>query len=208
MTKILSILFSIILFALGLQANLICLKPPIADDIAALISQSVAATSSSGTYGFSVGIVGDIKGSNTKSNTAQTTSVSSNLNANNIKISTNKDKDTSTNITGSNIKAFNNIDINTNNLNISSSQDTYISKQDTKELGESIKFSMYGGGGGSLGLNYSQGHSNQESIINNNSQLIANNNISINTSNDTTIKGANLRANNTLNLNTNNLSLR
>lgn len=58
---------------------------------------------------------------------------------------------------------------------------------------------------GSLGLNYSQGHSNQESIINNNSQLIANNNI--NTSNDTIIKGANLRANNTLNLNTNNLSL-
>lgn len=60
---------------------------------------------------------------------------------------------------------------------------------------------------GSLGLNYSQGHSNQESIINNNSQLIANNNIFINTTNDTTIKGANLRANNTLNLNTNNLSL-
>ncbi|MGH1601165.1 hypothetical protein [Campylobacter majalis] len=34
-------------------------------------------------YGFSVGIAGDIKGSNTKSNTTQTTSISSNLIANN-----------------------------------------------------------------------------------------------------------------------------
>ncbi|WP_249321155.1 hypothetical protein [Campylobacter mucosalis] len=109
MTKISSILFSIILFTLGLQANLICLKPLTADDTTALISQSVAATSSSGTYGFSVGIAGDVNGKDIKSNTTQTTSISSNLIANNISISTNKDKDTSTNITGSNIKASNNI---------------------------------------------------------------------------------------------------
>ncbi|WP_249317654.1 hypothetical protein [Campylobacter mucosalis] len=109
MTKILSILFSIILFTLGLQANLICLKPLTADDTTAPISQSVAATSSSGTYAFSVGIAGDVNGKDIKSNTTQTTSVSSNLNANNIKISTNKDKDTSTNITGSNLIVSNNI---------------------------------------------------------------------------------------------------
>ncbi|KEA45376.1 hypothetical protein CR66_07575 [Campylobacter mucosalis] len=188
-------------------ANIALATTNVASKTAALISQSVAATSSSGTYGFSVGIVGDIKGSNTKSNTAQTTSVSSNLNANNIKISTNKDKDTSTNITGSNLIANNNINIDTKDLNINSSQDTYKADSKTKELSGSVKMTMYGGGGGSAGLNYSQSNLDQENTTHNNSQLLAHNDININTSNDTTIKGANLRANNTLNLNTNNLSL-
>ena len=67
---------------------------------------------------------------------------------------------------------------------------------------------MYGGGGGSLGLDHSQSNSYSESIINNNSKLISNKDININTTNDTTIKGANLRADGTLNLKVgNNLSL-
>ncbi|WP_169753164.1 hemagglutinin repeat-containing protein, partial [Campylobacter mucosalis] len=188
-------------------ANIALATTNVASKTAALISQSVAATSSSGTYGFSVGIAGDVKGSNTKSNTTQTTSISSNLNANNISISTNKDKDTSTNITGSNLIANNNINIDTKDLNINSSQDTYKADSKTKELSGIVKMTMYGGGGGSAGLNYSQSNLDQESTTHNNSQLLAHNDININTSNDTTIKGANLRANNTLNLNTNNLSL-
>ena len=67
---------------------------------------------------------------------------------------------------------------------------------------------MYGGGGGSLGLDHSQSNSYSESITNNNSKLISNKDININTANDTTIKGANLRADGTLNLKVgNNLSL-
>ncbi|QCD45676.1 hemagglutinin repeat-containing protein [Campylobacter mucosalis] len=188
-------------------ANIALATTNVASKTAALISQSVAALNSSGTYGFSVGIAGDVKGSNTKSNTAQTTSISSNLQANNISISTNKDKDTSTNITGSNLIANNNINIDTKDLNINSSQDTYKADSKTKELSGSVKMTMYGGGGGSAGLNYSQSNLDQENITHNNSQLLAHNDININTSNDTTIKGANLRANNTLNLNTNNLIL-
>ncbi|WP_169764756.1 hemagglutinin repeat-containing protein, partial [Campylobacter mucosalis] len=179
----------------------------VASKTTALISQSVAAASSSATYGFSVGIAGDVNGKDIKSNTTQTTSISSNLQANNISISTNKDKDTSTNITGSNLIANNNINIDTKDLNINSSQDTYKADSKTKELSSSVKMTMYGGGGGSLGLNYSQSNLDQENITHNNSQLLAHNDININTSNDTTIKGANLRANNTLNLNTNNLIL-
>ena len=67
-------------------------------------------------------------------------------------------------------------------------------------VGGSVKFTMYGGGGGSLGLNYSQSNSDRESIANNNPRLISNKDININTSNDATVKGANLRADGTLNL--------
>ncbi|MGG7092013.1 hemagglutinin repeat-containing protein, partial [Campylobacter sp. 1BO] len=185
-------------------ANIALATTNVASKTTALISQSAAALSSSGTFGFSIGMAGDIKGSNTRSNTTQTTSISSNLNANNIKISTNKDKDTSTNITGSNLIANNNIDIDTNDLNINSSQDTYKADSKTKELSGSVKMTMYGGGGGSLGLNYSQSNLDKENLTHNNTQLLAHNNLNINTTNNTTIKGANLRANNTANINVGN----
>ena len=172
----------------------------VASKTTALISQIAAAASSSGTYGFSLGVAADISGSNTKSSSKQITSVASNLSANNINLSTNTHKDTSTNITGSNLKANNDININTKDLNINSSQDRFESDEKSKALSGSAKFTVYGGGGGSLGLDHSQSNSYSESIINNNSKLISNKDININTANDTTIKGVNLRADGTLNL--------
>jgi len=189
-------------------ANIALATTNVASKTTALISQTAAAASSSGTYGFSVGVAADISGSDTKSSSKQITSVASNLSANNINLSTNTYKDTSTNITGSNLLANNNIDINTKDLNINSSQDRFESDEKSKALSGSAKFTMYGGGGGSLGLNYSQSNSYSESIINNNSKLISNKDININTANDATIKGANLIANERLNLKVgNNLSL-
>ncbi|WP_187424198.1 hemagglutinin repeat-containing protein, partial [Campylobacter concisus] len=180
----------------------------VASKTTALISQIAAAASSSGTYGFSLGVAADISGSDTKSSSKQITSVASNLLANNINLSTNTHKDTSTNITGSNLKANNDIDINTKDLNINSSQDRFESDENSKALSGSAKFTMYGGGGGSLGLDHSQSNSYSKSITNNNSKLISNKDININTTNDATIKGANLRADGTLNLKVgNNLSL-
>ncbi|MBE3606355.1 hemagglutinin repeat-containing protein [Campylobacter sp. RM13119] len=188
-------------------ANIALATADVASKTTALVSQASVAGASWATFGFSVGLAADISGSNTKNTTSQTTSVSSNLNANNIKISTNKDKDTSTNIIGSNLNTSNNIDISTNNLNINASQDTYIYKEDSKTIDGSIKFTMYGGSGGSAGLSYSTNHKDIESVINNNSLLYSKSDININTSNDTTIKGANLRADNALNLHTKNLIL-
>ncbi|MBQ3674310.1 MAG: hemagglutinin repeat-containing protein, partial [Campylobacter sp.] len=86
-----------------------------------------------------------------------------------INLSNKKD----TTITGSNLIANNDININTNNLNINASQDTYNYNDKSKELSGSIDYTIYGGGGGTLGLNYSQSHSDQENLINNNSQIIA-----------------------------------
>ncbi|MCZ6187205.1 hemagglutinin repeat-containing protein, partial [Campylobacter ureolyticus] len=137
------------------------------------------------------------------SNLNDITNISSNLKANNINLNSYND----TTITGSNLLALNDITINSTNLNINSSQDTFTYKDKNKELSGSISFTIYGGGGGSLGLNYAQSHLNKDSIINNNSKLLANNDININTTNNTAIKGANLKADNTLNLKTNNLTL-
>ncbi|WP_103630158.1 hemagglutinin repeat-containing protein [Campylobacter concisus] len=172
----------------------------VASKTTALISQIAAASVSSGTYGFSVGVAANISGTQTNTKNKQTISSPSNLNALNIRLTTNKDKESSTNITGSNLLANNNIDINTKDLNINSSQDRFESDENSKSLSGSAKFTMYGGGGGSLGLDHSQSNSYSESIINNNSKLISNKDININTTNDATIKGANLRADGTLNL--------
>ena len=181
-------------------ANIALATTNVASKTTALVSQAAAAASSSVTYGFSAGVAADLSGTQTNSKTKQTVSTPSNLIASNIRLETNKDKDTSTNITGSNLLASNNIDINTKDLNINSSQDTFELDEKSKAISGSVKFTMYGGGGGSLGLNYSQSNSDRESIANNNSRLISNKDININTSNDATVKGANLRADGTLNL--------
>ena len=175
----------------------------LASKSAALLSQTASAAASYGTYGFSVGVSADIKGNKFNSNLNDITNISSNLKANNINLNSYND----TTITGSNLLALNDITINSTNLNINSSQDTFTYKDKNKELSGSISFTIYGGGGGSLGLNYAQSHLNKDSIINNNSKLLANNDININTANNTAIKGANLKADNTFNLKTNNLTL-
>ena len=181
-------------------ANIALATTNVASKTTALVSQAAAAASSSVTYGFSAGVAADLSGTQTNSKTKQTVSTPSNLTSSNIRLATNKDKDTSTSITGSNLLASNNIDINTKDLNINSSQDTFELDEKSKAISGSVKFTMYGGGGGSLGLNYSQSNSDRESIANNNPRLISNKDININTSNDATVKGANLRADGTLNL--------
>ncbi|WP_459877825.1 hemagglutinin repeat-containing protein [Campylobacter concisus] len=163
-----------------------------------------AALASSGTFGFSVGVAASVNGHKSKSNSNEVISNPSNLMANNIKIQTPND----TTITGSNLSANNLIDINTNNLNINSSKNTYTSESKDKSIGGTMRYTMYGGGGGSAGLNYSTSSSDTESLTNNNSHLYSAKDMNINTANDATIKGANLRADERLNLKVgNNLNL-
>lgn len=173
----------------------------------ALVAQVAAAAKAASnwyTFGFSVGVAASVNGHKSKSNSNEVVSNPSNLSANNIKIQTPND----TTITGSNLSANNLIDINTNNLNISSSKNTYTSESKDKSIGGTMRYTMYGGGGGSAGLNYSTSSSDTESLTNNNSHLYSAKDMNINTANDATIKGANLRADERLNLKVgNNLSL-
>ena len=173
----------------------------------ALIAQVAAAAKAASnwyTFGFSVGVAASVNGHKSKSNSNEVVSNPSNLSANNIKIQTPND----TTITGSNLSANNLIDINTNNLNINSSKNTYTSESKDKSIGGTMRYTMYGGGGGSAGLNYSTSSSDTESLTNNNSHLYSAKDMNINTANDATIKGANLRADERLNLKVgNNLNL-
>ena len=136
---------------------------------------------------------------------ASTKALSSNLVSDkNINLNANEE----IGITGSNLSANNLIDISTNNLNINSSKNTYTSESKDKSIGGTMRYTMYGGGGGSAGLNYSTSSSDTESLTNNNSHLYSAKDMNINTANDATIKGANLRADERLNLKVgNNLSL-
>ncbi|WP_462110349.1 hemagglutinin repeat-containing protein [Campylobacter concisus] len=173
----------------------------------ALVAQVAAAAKAASnwyTFGFSVGVAASVNGHKSKSNSNEVISNPSNLSANNIKIQTPND----TTITGSNLSANNLIDINTNNLNINSSKNTYTSESKDKSIGGTMRYTMYGGGGGSAGLNYSTSSSDTESLTNNNSHLYSAKDMNINTANDATIKGANLRADERLNLKVgNNLNL-
>ena len=165
----------------------------------ALVAQVAAAAKAASnwyTFGFSVGVAASVNGHKSKSNSNEVISNPSNLSANNIKIQTPND----TTITGSNLSANNLIDINTNNLNINSSKNTYTSESKDKSIGGTMRYTMYGGGGGSAGLNYSTSSSDTESLTNNNSHLYSAKDMNINTANDATIKGANLRADERLNL--------
>lgn len=165
---------------------------------AALISQGAAASSSWVTWGFSVGASAELSGTTSKDSSKSSNSVASNLSGNNIKILTDSNKDTAINIKGSNLYASNDIYLNTHNLFIDASQDSYEAKQSSKTISGRVSATMYGGGGGSAGLDYSKSNMKEESLSHNNAKVYAGHNIYALASNDALIKGANLRADNAL----------
>ena len=165
---------------------------------AALISQGSAASSSWVTWGFSVGASAELSGTTSKDSSKSSSSVASNLSGKNIKILTDSNKDTAINIKGSNLYASNDIYLNTHNLFIDASQDSYEAKQSSKTLSGRVSATMYGGGGGSAGLDYSKSNMKEESLSHNNAKVYAGHNIYALASNDALIKGANLRADNAL----------
>ena len=165
---------------------------------AALISQGAAASSSWVTWGFSVGASAELSGTTSKDSSKSSNSVVSNLSGKNIKILTDSNKDTAINIKGSNLYASNDIYLNTHNLFIDASQDSYEAKQSSKTVSGRVSATMYGGGGGSAGLDYSKSNMKEESLSHNNAKVYAGHNIYALASNDALIKGANLRADNAL----------
>jgi len=165
---------------------------------AALISQGSAASSSWVTWGFSVGASAELSGTTSKDSSKSSNSVASNLSGKNIKILTDSNKDTAINIKGSNLYASNDIYLNTHNLFMDASQDSYEAKQSSKTVSGRVSATMYGGGGGSAGLDYSKSNMKEESLSHNNAKVYAGHNIYALASNDALIKGANLRADNAL----------
>ena len=179
-------------------SNIALATANVASKTAALISQGSAASSSWVTWGFSVGASAELSGTTSKDSSKSSNSVASNLSGNNIKILTDSNKDTAINIKGSNLYASNDIHLNTHNLFMDASQDSYEAKQSSKTISGRVSATMYGGGGGSAGLDYSKSNMKEESLSHNNAKVYAGHNIYALASNDALIKGANLRADNAL----------
>ncbi|WP_297989110.1 hemagglutinin repeat-containing protein [uncultured Campylobacter sp.] len=179
-------------------SNIALATANVASKTAALISQGSAASSSWVTWGFSVGASAELSGTTSKDSSKSSNSVASNLSGKNIKILTDSNKDTAINIKGSNLYASNDIYLNTHNLFMDASQDSYEAKQSSKTISGRVSATMYGGGGGSAGLDYSKSNMKEESLSHNNAKVYAGHNIYALASNDALIKGANLRADNAL----------
>jgi|GEM_PF-319583 len=179
-------------------SNIALATANVASKTAALISQGAAASSSWVTWGFSVGASAELSGTSSKDSSKSSSSVASNLSGNNIKILTDSNKDTAINIKGSNLYASNDIYLNTHNLFMEASQDSYEAKQSSKTVSGRVSATMYGGGGGSAGLDYSRSNMKEESLSHNNAKVYTGHNIYALASNDALIKGANLRADNAL----------
>ena len=179
-------------------SNIALATANVASKTAALISQGSAASSSWVTWGFSVGASAELSGTTSKDSSKSSNSVASNLSGNNIKILTDSNKDTAINIKGSNLYARGDIHLSTHNLFMDASQDSYEAKQSSKTISGKVSATMYGGGGGSAGLDYSKSNMKEESLSHNNAKVYAGHNIYALASNDALIKGANLRADNAL----------
>ena len=163
-----------------------------------------AAAASSGTYGFSVGVRADLATTKQESSLKQTSSNKSSLNAKRININSND----ALAITGSDLASKEDMSLNSNNLNINSSEDSLKYKSNTKSLTTGFGFTFYGANSSSLELGTNSLKQSEQSLTNNNSHLYSAKDMNINTANDATIKGANLRADERLNLKVgNNLSL-
>ena len=165
---------------------------------------SAATLASSGAYGFSVGVRADLATTKQESSLKQTSSNKSSLNAKRININSND----ALAITGSDLASKEDMSLNSNNLNINSSQDSLKYKSNTKSLTTGFGFTFYGANSSSLELGTNSLKQSEQSLTNNNSHLYSAKDMNINTANDATIKGANLRADERLNLKVgNNLSL-
>ena len=107
-----------------------------------------------------------------------------------------------TTIVGPNLQANTNngqININSQNLNILSSQDTNNTKSSTKHKNLNVSYTVYGTNSGGLSGSISRDSStsNSQQTTHNNTSLTAVN-INLNTTQDAKIKGANLHATNQL----------
>ena len=185
------------------KANIMLAKQNLEAKTLALVSQIAAAAASSGTYGFSVGVRADLKGTKSNEKELITKANPSNLKANNISIKTNQNKNDSkgdVSIVGSNLNAYSAIDISASDLDISSSRDTLNKSSNSKELSSSISYTFYGGNSRGIDIGYSNAKASEQSSINNNSYIYSNKDIKINTSNDLNIKGGDVRADETLSL--------
>lgn len=161
-----------------------------------LIQQTGAAAQSAGTYGFNAGLQLEIDATKTKSESIQTSSVASILQGRNIRLNNEGDSQ----IKGSHLNATQDLSINTRNLTVLASQDTYDNKSQTEHGKITVTHSVYGGAGGAtVNASMDKSRAKNSQIYYTNSTLKAKN-VTIVTQADTTIRGGNVHASDHLNM--------
>ena len=179
------------------QANITSAQITLALSSTTLIQQTIAAVSSSSTYGFNVGLELEVDATKTKSDNDTTLAKASNISGHNVNIQSHND----TAIQGSNIQASEQLNILANQLAIRSSQNTSQSSNKTEHGNVTISQTIHGASSvPTISAALDTNQQNASSSTQNNSQLLANN-INIKTTKDATIKGANLVASNKLKAN-------
>ena len=179
------------------KAGVVAATVNMAAKVTAVIQQTVALATSTGTYGFNAGVQLDVKGSKSRTEEHQSTSLASNIVGQNITIQTGGDEaqGSQTTIQGSHLQANNAINIDTGQLNIQASKDRYQMTKDTESIEISVQQTVYGAAGGpSVSGSLERSRDKAAESTYNNSTLNANN-ISLNSTDDTNIRGANVHAN-------------
>ncbi|NQY21996.1 MAG: hemagglutinin repeat-containing protein [Campylobacteraceae bacterium] len=131
----------------------------------------------------------DVNGNKRQTNSSSTSSESSNISTKNLAVRTGKENTTS--FQGSNITVSNDASIDTGELNLLASQDTYNESMDNKSINGSISITT-----ASTAPTYSMGvgkdKSSQNNTTHNNTKFNIANNLNIRTQKDMNIKGANV----------------
>ena len=167
-----------------------------------MIAIEITTAVSNGTYGFNAGFALDIDALESQMQAYETNAVASNLNANNINLTSGKD----TTIQGSNLDAKQDLNINSDNLNILSSVSTKNEDSSSEHKNLNLFVGVYGASGLSGSISQDSSASSSQSTTHNNATLTANN-INIITGQDTKIKGVNIKADNQLNIQSKNLEV-
>ena len=186
------------------QAGIAAAALDVTSKTTALAQQTASAAASTATYGFNAGIQLDISATKTQTETNQTLSVASVLDGNNIILRTGNGGQldgTSTLVQGSHLNAKNNLTIETGQLDIRASKDTWQSETNTEDASISISQTVYGAAGGpTISGSYGRSQNKDKTTTYNNSTLNAAN-INITTAGDTNIQGGNIRASDKLTAN-------
>ncbi len=167
-----------------------------------LIQQTAAAAQSTGTYGFNAGLQLDIDAEQSQTSVHETTSVASHLDGAGIVMQTGWRADgnhvqdgTTTTIQGSHLNADDFISIDTGQLDILASQDTYSSSNHTERGHVTAQMTVYGAAGGlNVNADFSRSQATSSGTTHTNSTLNANN-IQLITTGDANIRGGNAHAN-------------
>lgn len=165
----------------------------------ALQATATASASVGTSAGFTAGLQLNVSGTETSTSTSSSTAVASSLSGFNVTIQSGagaEGTNSQVNVSGSNVMATNTVDITTDELTVTSAQNTYQQTTQSNQTSASGSLSDIANPGGVSGnLNGSNSNSENSATQHANSVIVGNS-VTVNTTGDATFAGANVVSNN------------